>query len=79
MMFNHMLFLVTFQIDPSLFTWSKLLSHITFSCVCQKCICPYAFTAPFVLTTSLPMLLCGTAVLTAGAVCLCMVSCGYFF
>ena len=28
-MFNHVLFLVVFQIDPSLLTWSKLLSHLT--------------------------------------------------
>lgn len=26
--FNHMLSLVMFPIDPSLFTWSKLLSHL---------------------------------------------------
>lgn len=35
-MFNHVLFVVTFQIDPSVFTWSKLLSYLTICSVYMR-------------------------------------------
>lgn len=74
--FNHMLFLVMFHIDPSLFTWSKLLSHLTIP------------SAVYVRNVSVPMLsqyllfllpFCPCcSVGHEGAACLCMVFSGYF-
>lgn len=74
--FRHMLFLVMFHIDPSLFTLSKLLFHLTIpsALYVRTLICPHAFTVPFVLATLLPILLCGPC----RAACLCMVCSGYF-
>lgn len=76
-MFNHMLFLVMFQIDCTLFTWSKLLSRLTIPSPVYVRDVSVPMLSQYLLFL-LPFCPCCSAG-HAKAMCLCMVFSGYFY